>query len=248
MYKISEIISMPVISLYESEFQGIVYNIVFDTKTKKVKQLCILNENDGIKRLLNVKDIYIIGKDCIFVKHKAMLELECSNDNVLNKYVSILNLPVYNLDGELLGKSTDIEINTKYNITNIVLADNNKINSSNIINIGKTTILTHDKSVKISTFRPRLKTIPTTLNDSKVILLSSISKKENINNNSHNISQNKVVTNPSYLTGRILTQDIVALNGELIAKKNSIINKDIVVKASLHGKLIEIYRYSTQKN
>ena len=43
---------------------------------------------------------------------------------------------------------------------------------------------------------------------------------------------------------RTIVQDIKTINGEIIAKKDSLIDKTIVNKASLHGKLIELARYS----
>ena len=37
MTKVSQIISVPVISLYEGNYEGYVYNVLFDTNSKKCK-------------------------------------------------------------------------------------------------------------------------------------------------------------------------------------------------------------------
>ena len=76
MYKISDIISTPVISLYEGEHIGIIYNIMFDYRQKKCNFACILNENDNIPRLIKFKDIFKIGNDCIFIKNTSFI-LSC---------------------------------------------------------------------------------------------------------------------------------------------------------------------------
>ena len=47
-----------------------------------------------------------------------------------------------------------------------------------------------------------------------------------------------------FLINRVITQDLKTINGEIIAKKDSLIDKSIVNRASLHGKLIELARYS----
>ena len=62
--------------------------------------------------------------------------------------------------------------------------------------------------------------------------------------NSETNTQNKIITDFRFLIGRILSQDVIALNGEMIARKDSIVTKDIVNKASSYGKLVEIARYS----
>ena len=70
------------------------------------------------------------------------------------------------------------------------------------------------------------------------MILSSLIKNE------QTPPSNKIITDFRFLIGRYLSQDIVAFNGELIAKKDAVITKDIVNKASSYGKLVEIARYS----
>jgi len=245
MYKISEIISIPIISLYEGEYQGIIYNIMFDRNMRKCKYACVLNEDDNIQKIIDIGEIYHIGKDCIYIKNQNSLDLECNNDRIISNYISILNLQVFNLKGEKLGISVDVEIDQKYNITSLILNNGNTIESNKIINFGKSIILVDDNIININKFKPKLKTKPSKAKDNKVIILSN--KSEQTKTTPIQQSNNKIITDYRFLIGRIIQKDIKAINGELIAKKDSIVTKEIVSRASMYGKLVEISRYSHKK-
>ena len=60
-------------------------------------------------------------------------------------------------------------------------------------------------------------------------------------------TNNKIITDYRFLINRTITHDILALNGELIAKQNSKVTKEIINKASLYGKLMEVARYSKKE-
>ena len=236
MYKISDIISTPVISLYEGEHIGIIYNIMFDYRQKKCNFACILNENDNILRLIKFKDIFKIGNDCIFIKNLTCLDLETNCEKEMEENTNPINLKVYNLSCEFLGTSHDIIVDDNFRISQIVLNNGKIIERNDILNIGKSTIIV-GSDVSIQKFKPVVKSIKIQNSPKKVMILSDFINFE-IN------TQNKIITDFRFLIGRILSQDVIALNGEMIARKDSIVTKDIVNKASSYGKLVEIARYS----
>jgi sporulation protein YlmC with PRC-barrel domain len=248
MYKVSDIISMPIISLYECDYHGIIYNILFDCKLKKCKLAHIFNEEDNLQKVMRFAEVFKIGKDCIFVKNNTSLDLECNNEKVIDCSSPLLNLQVYDINGKNIGKCTDVEINKNFYIESIIVDSDHKIENKNIINIGKSAILIGEHS-QLSRFRPRL-TIQTKqpCNENKVIILDEIKIDESKNTQlTIPIEQSKIITDYKLLIGRTLTQDIKTLNGEIISKKDSIVTKEIINKASMYGKLIEIARYSTNK-
>lgn len=236
MYKISDIISTPVISLYEGEHIGIIYNIMFDYRQKKCNFACILNENDNIPRLIKFKDIFKIGNDCIFIKNLTCLNLETNCEKEMEENTNPINLKVYNLSCEFLGTSHDIIVDDNFRISQIVLNNGKIIERNDILNIGKSTIIV-GSDVSIQKFKPVVKSIKIQNSPKKVMILSDFI-------NSETNTQNKIITDFRFLIGRILSQDVIALNGEMIARKDSIVTKDIVNKASSYGKLVEIARYS----
>jgi sporulation protein YlmC with PRC-barrel domain len=171
MYKISKIISLPIISLYESEYQGTIYNIVFDCKSQKCKFIYLLNEEDNIEKIISFSDIYTIGKHCIFIKNNSCLILKSNCDYLINNLTSLINLPVYNMKGDNIGTTKDIELDEKFDLQNIILSNGTSIPRTQIINFGKTTILVNDIIVNIAKFKPKLKTIKPYNCPSKVIIL-----------------------------------------------------------------------------
>ena len=243
MYKISEIISSPIITLYEGDNQGIIYNILFDTKLKIGKMICVLNENENIHKTLLVSNIYKIGKDCIFIKNSNLLDLKCCNDMIMHNLSTLINLHVYDFDGNLLGTCSDVIINHKLKIESIELNSGKIINVKNIINIGKKIILVNDSKISITRFKPLLQIGVHKQQENKVIILSDKNNTK-INNNINNA--NKLITDSNFLIGRTIEKDIVAINGEIIAKKGTKITNEILKTASLYGKVIEIARYSTK--
>ena len=240
MIRISNIISMPIISLYESECLGYIYNITFDYKLKKCRFACIFNERDNINNIISCADIYAIGKDCVFIKNSDCIQLQECCEKEMKECKNPINFKCYNIDGVYLGIASDIEVDKNYNMIKIILDNGQVLPTSNILNIGNL-ILISDNKIKISKFKPFIKTTKT-LNintDYKVSMLNNTTPANHIPP-----ANNKIITDYRFLVGRIITKDILSLNGEIIAKKDSSINKDTVKKASLYGKLVEIARYS----
>ncbi len=238
MNKLSNIISSVVISLYEAKEVGIVYNITLDEKTKKCKYMCILNEDSEITNVIQFKDIYTIGNDCVYIKNQKLSELENNLDRDISLCKSPLNLKVYDIIGNYLGICQDIEIDDNYCATNIITNNNYTIPTSQIINMGNI-IIVGNKKIPISKFKP--------INDIKIHAIETSEKVAILNtaNSTKPKANNKVITESNFLLGRKVINDIRANNGEIIAKAGSIISKEIIYKTGLYGKIIELSRHST---
>lgn len=259
MYKISELISLPIISIYESKQLGIISNILFDYKLKKCKYAVVTDDNDCILNVIKITDIFKIGKECVFIKNKTKIQLESNCTKELENLQNPINLHTYNLDGEHLGICTDIIINDKFNIEELIINAGKQISIERVFNIGEIILINNDK-LSINQFKPKpkfekLDIIKITNNDQKVVILENNpqeqdnTKKSIISTLSKDIeNQNtKIITDFRFLIGRVLNKDIIAFNGEILAKQGTTINKEIVNKASNYGKLVEIARYSIKK-
>lgn len=245
MKKISEIISSNVISLYEGEELGYAYNIAFDYKTKRCKYLYILNEEENLINVARFCDIYKIGIDCIYIKNSSLIELENNHECDLSKCKSPLNLKIYDTSGKYLGVCHDIEIDDNNSIISLILDEEKKIEAGNIINIGSV-IITGEKKIALSKFKPdKLIKVAKSPTDKKVVILDK--EVAPAPKTKDSTQQNKIITDSRFLMGRKIIQDIIAFNGEMIARCGTTINKDILNKASLYGKLIEVARFSTNK-
>lgn len=239
MKKISQLISTSVISLFESNEIGIVYNLIFDYKTKKCKYICILNEENNMMYTLKYQDVVSFGNDCVCIKNIGTIEPVDNLAPKLNPLASPLNKKVFTVDGDYLGDCRDIEIDDNGNILNLIL-ENKKIEKSQIANIGSV-IIASESYIKISKFRPDVKIKKVTNEESpKVTILSTPPIPSTTN-------PSKLITDSRFLIGRKILQDIFAQNGEVIARNGGTITKAILTKASSYGKLLEVARFSTNK-
>ena len=71
MHKLTNLLGKTLISLYNSEKEGILKNAIFDKKLTKLKYFLILNENsnEDEETLLASKDIFFIGQDAVTIKN-----------------------------------------------------------------------------------------------------------------------------------------------------------------------------------
>lgn len=242
MYKISDIVSMPIISIYESEYFGIVYNIMIDCKYKKIKYLCLLNEKDNVPKIVSVKDLYKIGSDCIFIKNKNAVSLKSNFDQEINGLSNPINLLAYNFEGKYLGIVNDAVFDDKFKINEFSI--NNKPYSTNeIFNLGQSSVIVNNKKINLKKFKPIVK-LPEVQTVEKVIVQNP--QPTNNKNQPETQITTKIITDYRFLIGRIINKDIMALNGEIIAKTGTKITTEIINKASYFGRLVEIARYSNK--
>ena len=210
---------------------------MFNVKNKKCNYVCISDDNNNIKKIINIKDIYSIAKDCIFVKNKCSIELENNYDSIFTENISIINLNTYNLDGEFLGKTIDATINSKYHIDTIQLSSNNSIKNKEIFTISQNTLLINNQNISRKKFKPQNNICPQKtpiINKVNILDTSKKSTTENL----------KLITDYRFLLGRTITKNITSNNGEIIIKNGLVITQEVIKKATLYGRLIEIARYS----
>ena len=244
MKRISEIISMPVISLYEGEYLGLIFNLLFDYKQKKCTYAVLINEDDNIPKLIKTSNIFSIGNDCIFIKNNSEIDLECNCQRELYSHLNPINLAIYNTNGNYMGVCSDITINDKFEIKTLIYNDT-EIEINKLFNVSKNAILLSDKNESFRKYKPKHQIIKTNNKDEKVVILSNTNVSKTTQ--ALEAQSNKILTDYRFLIGRTLQQDIIAHNGEIIAKKDSIVTKEIVNKSSYFGKLVEIARFSTKK-
>jgi len=244
MNKVSEIISMPVISLYEGEYIGIINKMFFDYTTKRCKYICILNDDSNIPQVIKVNDVYCKGHDCVFIKNKSVLELESNYENDIKKCASPINCSIFTLDGKNMGIIKDVILTSNYQIDSLLTNNNIKICKDKIFNIGKDTVIIKDnKKILLSRFKPQENIVKTNIIEQKIQMLETKHQPQE----QTTPYSNKIITDVRFLLGRILNKDIIAYNGEIIAKTGTTISKEIINKASNYGKLIEVARYSNKE-
>lgn len=238
MPKISEIISLYVLSIYESEHIGCVYNIEFNDKTNKFDSIYILDKDENNMFKVATKNILATGKDAIIIKNSSILELSIADCTQRNNLIGRL---VFGLDGKKIGKVYDCIIDKNYKLTCLEIENGILIPMEKVIHIGDI-IFVGEQKLNINKYKPSRITISRKIqtDEKEVFILKDDSP-------SYPLPQ-KLITDYRFIIGRKVTDNVNALNGELIARCGQTITKETISKASTYGKLIELARNSTKKS
>lgn len=261
MYNTTEIISKPVINLYNGNLEGTVKNICFDSNLKKATSLILFNDNDEEESILSISKIYKIGKNAITIKNSEGLLPTLFASKV--DYNNQINNVVYNLEGENLGKVTDIVLGNNYKVEKILIGEKEYLPNA-IISFNQTNLILNSSGVKYSkeSYKPKVipgkpkldlvKILPKLpekeTNDIPKIEFDNIELKPKVN---YKISENplpqRMITSQNYLLGRKLSKTIYGINNEIIAKKDCLITEKILNAAKNHNKLVELAVFSKVK-
>ncbi|MGN1213025.1 MAG: PRC-barrel domain-containing protein [Christensenellales bacterium] len=239
MKTLSNLIGKPIISIYDGKIEGYVKNLLFDKKLTKLCFLQFFDDNTQEDKLLNVKSIYSIGQDAIILRNSFDVMLDTID---VSNYVNPNNFDIYSVDGNKIGKVSDITLNDKNKIENLVLQDKTKLLIKNILNVGdKVVILKQGQSkLNISFFKSKANIIKYNKSDIKVEIQNGVTyiKPQ---------KPNKIITNNyEFLIGRKTNKNIYADNGELLVKKQTKINTNIIDVVCRNGKLKELTANSVQ--
>lgn len=240
MYKYKEIISQPVLSLYEGELLGVVDKLLFDKKLKKLVELTLIG-TDGIKFSLSTKNIYHIGKNAITIRNNQCVELKAENENLIT---APIGSKAYSIQGEFLGIIDDIGINEKYLTTQIELNNQTVLPAKLVASSSKNTIIFFNKNdnANLKQFSPQNKE-KTNLNTQKNNdNLSTETISTSISNSGK--TKQKTTFSSDFLIGRICTKDIFNFNNEILIKAHSVITKKNIKELMKFGKIRELMLYS----
>lgn len=261
MYNVTEIISKPVINLYNGKLEGTVKNICFDEKLKKATDLILFEDEDGEECVLSISKVYKIGRNAITIKNSEGLlpSLFATKINYNNQ----INNEVYNLEGDKLGVVSDIVLGNNYKIEKIIV-ENQEYTPSSVISFGENNLIINSSGAKYSkdSYKPKVMPKPKQLDLVKIlpkvpeIIDDKIPKIEfdNIDikpKQNYKISENplpqRMITSQNYLLGRKLAKTIYGANNEIIAKKDCLITEKILLAAKSHNKLVELAVFSKIK-
>lgn len=267
MFKLSDFISKPIISIYDGAIEGIIKSAIFDKKFNRLKCFIIFDEFDDIieEKCLAINKIYSIGDDSIVIRNNACLEPIKGVEATFEKKNPI-NLSVYDSTGKYMGIISDLNFDDKFYVKSLVLDNLYEIQTVNFISSNKTVFIVQNtiKHISLNNFAP--KNINSKLDKGEdVYILKSENEiiKEKIQKvfdaefDSINDKQiilrdkkidlqlpNKITSNVNFLVGRKATRNIYSPTNEVIVKKNSVINANNIEIIKKYGKLKELATFS----
>ncbi len=234
MNNITELISKPVISLFEGQNEGTVENILFDSKMKKaIFAVIFQDEEQSPLKILPLNKIYNIN-DVITIKNCGELELYSSLELLLSHLCNPINSNVYSVDGKHLGRVQDVFLNKNNNIDYITLNTGESIYKKEILSFNSQIMLTqvNDKKVRLSSFRSKF--IMPQITQPQIVQIM-----EEVEHSPENKGIKNVV-NKKNLIGKHVQKNILASNGEVLIRQHTKVTLSIVKLAKLNGVLNEL--------
>ena len=161
---------------------------------------------------------------------------------------------VYTTGGTLQGKVKDLILDENFCVDKLVL-ESAEIDIKCVAGIKQGMVLVQEdgKQINISKFKHKAQKVHIVSQDSKAIIMPlydfSKSEQKTEEDKKGDEPQVQVVyvpqksINSDNILGKIITQNIVATNGELIASKGSVVTQNTVKLASMHQKLRELSFY-----
>jgi sporulation protein YlmC with PRC-barrel domain len=231
------LIAKPVITLYDAILQGCIISGNFTKNFKKLTTLILENENTNStidEYQFNTKDAFSFGKDAIIIKNCDVLSV-CDYDK--NSNLNPLNLRAYAVNGEFLGKVCDVILDENFSVVKFI-CENNEFTPNQIVSSNEKIMLvdTQNVNIAITKFKPKHK------EDNLTATILPYTKVEASQTRSTIIPRANVINND--LIGRTLTQNLVAENGELLARCGSKVTSSILNLAISHQKLRELCFYA----
>ncbi len=229
MEKITNYISKKVISLDDGDMVGYVLNVFFDENIKTFNGLIVIDEESENEFALPRADIVSVGEDCVMIENSLKLKYNISSSN------NPIGKLVYDAHGNMLGRVTDIEVAGRW--VRKIITDKCEFPQRYIRTAGEKYIIYGNPKKK-----DRVDNFPTL----KEISLSNGLINENVHIQEGQKIKNPTIllANPNILIGKMVTNDILGLNNEVVARKFDIIDKNMINKAKLHNKINLLSFYS----
>lgn len=245
----SELLSKTIIDINSAEMLGTAKTLCFDKTLKRLETIIAFNDDTETDISINTKNIYSVGPNAIIVRTSTPLIFENFNLNQNNPIGSL----AYNLEGEFLGKITELELSQKY-VTQKIFLGEVEYNSSQIMSINNGTVLINTSGKKVVLKTSILKNSSKKIEEKVSILPIETPPKIEVPKNYNkpyiidsSPTRERVTTEQSFLLGRKTSRTIYGINNEIIAKKDSTITQKIIESAVLHSKLNELAVFSAEK-
>lgn len=239
MFNVTDFLSKPVLALYEGEILGEACDLIFDEKLKTLNYIKILDKENDVEMYVKPTAIYNVGKNAITIKNKSHVVTQPE----MKKYLhNVIGAKAFTIDGEFVGKLTDIALNNLRGVVKEFEFGDNKIDVSRLASASQNSIvfLSENSKVKLSRFKnilhkPKAKKVEPKPSENLVVAEPEIELKPvepvYVENQSRGIS---------FIVGKVCTRDIYGINDIIIIKKGSRINNTVIDTATKYGKLKEL--------
>lgn len=177
MRRLTELLSQPVISLYEGKTEGTIKNVVFNKNLKKLKWLILFDDKDLLEqKFLPAKDIFNIGENAVVIKNNATIVPTLSSLDEA-KENNPINTSIYTVNGTLIDKVSDVILDEKNNTQFLELKNGTQISLEQIVVSGKDALILQDENNPISISSFKKKSFPKTSNADQTVRILEVKEE-----------------------------------------------------------------------
>lgn len=215
MYKVSDLLGKPIISLSEARLLGTISNIYFDEKMSKGTFLKLFTDEEEIRFLPLNKLINIENTAAVVKSSEGMTDNEGGIASPINSFA-------FNQDGKSLGTVKDIVMDGVKVVSFMI--DDGDMPASELVSAGKLLIFNDSgKPIKVKAAKKAAKHKEETVPPKKEVEIPT-----------------KTAFAPSYdfLLGKKLQRTIQAVDGKIIAREGENVTSGIIEDAKREGKLV----------
>ena len=181
MRRLTELVSKPVISLYEGKTEGTIKNVIFSKALKSIKWLVLFDDKDMLEqKYISVKEIFNIGDTAVVIKNSQNIIPNIAQ--VDSKQNNPINCSVYTVTGDFVNTVCDVILDENFNTLSLELKNGAQIEKEKLVVTGQDAVILQDENnpIHINSFRqkkiPKIKTFE---NNQKVHIMSVSSQTKN---------------------------------------------------------------------
>ncbi len=226
MIKITELISLPVINLYNLKIEGYIEKVCIDANKKKPLYLLVYSEQIDEYKVVEFKNIYKICCDAVFIANSTKITLYENKELILETLVCPLNSLCFTFDGVKIGKIDEIYIENGTLHSIETGGENHPI--CEVVGWSDELTLLSSQKVNLCKFKEK-NTFQFNLKNEDVVV--------QIQDTPTPIRE---ITNYDFLLKRRVQKEIKNDNGEVIARPGTLITFNLINKLKYYGKLKEL--------
>ena len=226
MKKLTEIVAKNVLCLEVGQVVGYVLKVVFDSDELSVAGIVVVDNESEQEFFVDSKN-FKICQDVVIIKNiVSMQNISCQSQH-------LIGLNVYSDDGVDFGKIKEIYL--KNNKIFKIKTSKCEFLPKNIQKIGENCLIFGNKKKKVKVlFELKSRPIPKVMIQENKKEIKSLNQEEVFFDGEKPMRE---YANLNSIIGKVVTQNILGLNNELVARKGDKINKNIISKAKMHNKL-----------
>lgn len=232
MYRVSELLSKPLITLSDAKYAGTVNNIYFDKALKRGRcvELFCEDETAPEQRYVDLKKV-TPGTDAAVITHEGLL-VPARGEGAANP----INCAAYNIDGKSLGRVTDVLMDG-VTVTGFEV-DGNVFGADTLVSYSDRLLIFNDTGKPFRPVRPPKPRIPAAAEDIPVTVTATVALPEKLTAAASALPAER--SDYKFLLGKRTVKNILSPEGNVIVPADSVVTAELIDKVRAAGKLVQL--------